>query len=250
MTDNTLAAAGAPAENEAPDHVETPDIDTPETGATDSAQDSADADKNGDSADKSIKRLERRISRVTAARYQAEAEAAHLRERLAAIERQSAQPAEEGPQDIERLVTERAREMTTVQQVTARANSIADAGKAAYGDAFLDSVNAVAEEAGPLFAPNGMPTALGEAVMDADKPAALLHYLSQRPDIAETLAGKSPAAIGRRIAQIEADMNTKAAPNPSKAPQPLQAPRGSSTPSSPTPGTPEFMAWKLKQLGG
>jgi len=33
MTDNTQAAAGAPAENEAPETVETPDIDTPDVAA-------------------------------------------------------------------------------------------------------------------------------------------------------------------------------------------------------------------------
>lgn len=217
MTDTTLAEAGAAAENLAPEAVETPEVTTPETEAQQQPQDTADAE-HGDGADKSIKRLERRISRVTAARYQAEAEARQLRERLEAIERAQTQPQDDPqqirPEDIDRIATERAREMAQAQTVAARSNSTFEAGIKAYGDAFRESIAEVIEEAGPLIAGNGMPTALGEAVLDSEKPAELLHHLGQNPDIAETLRGLSPAALGRRIARIEAEMSKPKAPPP------------------------------------
>ena len=116
-------------------------------------------------------------------------------------------------------MTERAREISSVQQVAAKANSIADAGQKAYGEEFLNDVSTVTDEAGPLFDQRGLPTALGDAVMDSDEPVELLRYLGQNPDEAEKLRGLSAAALGRRIARVEADMKAN---KPKPAPKPLR----------------------------
>jgi len=176
----------------------------------------------GDDSDKSLKRLQRRVDRVTAARYQAEAEARQLRERLASIEsRQQTQeePASFRPEDVEAIAAQKAEEIATVKEVAKRSNEAFSEGLKAFGETFKASVAEVIDEAGELIDRRGMPTALGEAILDSDKPAELLHFLGQNPDIAADLRGLSAARLGRRIAAIERDMS---ATKVSKAPQPLQ----------------------------
>ena len=107
----------------------------------------------------------------------------------------------------------------------------------------------VIDEAGPIIDAKGMPTALGEALLDADEPAKLLHHLGRHPEIAETLQGLTPAQLGRRLGRIEADMKT-AAPAPSKAPKPLEPVRSVAANAGPSPDSPDYMAWKLSKLRG
>lgn len=232
MTTQTIAAPGA-AEI-APEAVN-PESTAPENTTTDAAAPQTDATaETGDDADKSIKRLQRRVDRVTAARYQAEARAQQLEQELSRY--RTAQQVEREPQqapsadDIERHVQQRAAEMAAVQQVSERSNAVFNAGVKAFGQGFGESVALVIEEAGPLIAPNGRATPLGEALLDADKPAALLHHLAQNPDIAEQLRGLSAAQLGRRVARIEADMAAKVAePKRSSAPKPIESTRGTSS---------------------
>lgn len=219
MNTETMPASGVAAEQVTPvENVnEQPEVTTPESESSEQAQTTdANAD-NGDGADKSIKRMERRLGRVTAARYQAEAEAQQLRAQLARYEQQT-QP--EGKQEAPQVDPYKlAEEIATAKQITDRSNSAFSDGVKAYGDSFKASVSAVIDEAGPLINERGLPTALGEAVLDSDKPADLLHYLGQNPDIAESLHGLSAARLGRRIEAIEREMKTAKV---SKAPAPLQ----------------------------
>lgn len=234
MTTETMTGAGAPADTIAPDQQHHPDLAAPGSDDGKQPQQTGATPDSGDDADKSLKRLQRRIDRVTAARYQAEARAQQLE---AELDRYRQQPAaEQIDQDavprseVDRIAATRAEEIASVRQVADRSNAVAAAGKKAYGEeAFAASLHAVIDEAGPLIDRYGRATPLGEAILDADKPAALLHYLGRNPDVSEQLAGLSPAALGRRIARIEADMQAKsAAPKPSSAPKPLSQPRGAS----------------------
>ena len=220
MTTEAMAPAGAGPETVAPDPVESPEVTTPETTAEQPQNDTAKPDEATD-ADKSLKRLQRRVDRVTAARYQAEAEARQLREQLARYQQQT-QPRDEpqtiDPSELERFVSTRAQEIAQVETVAKRSNDTFNTGLKEFGDAFKSSVASVIDEAGPLIDGRGLPTALGEAVLESDAPAKLLHYLGQHPDIAESLQGLSAARLGRAIERIETQMASKSV---SKAPAPL-----------------------------
>lgn len=223
-----VAADTATSEEIANTH---PEVANPESG-TEVEQNQSEQQESKDPADKTVQRLERRIGRVTAARYQAEAEARQLREQLARFEQQ-AQP--EGDTQSQPQVDpyKLAEEIATAKQITERSNSTFQEGVKAFGEAFKASVSAVIDEAGPLINDRGLPTALGEAVLDSDKPADLLHYLGQNPDIAESLQGLSAARLGRRIEAIEREMK---AAKVSKSPAPLQpvTPKGAPVTKSET----------------
>jgi hypothetical protein len=216
MNTETMPASGVAAEQVTPveNVIEQPEVTTPESNE---AEQQPQEKPEQDDSDKSLKRLQRRVDRVTAARYQAEARAQQLEAQLAQFQQQT-QP--EGKQEAPQVDPYKlAEEIATAKQITDRSNSTFSDGVKAYGDAFKASVSAVIDEAGPLINDRGMPTALGEAVLDSDKPADLLHYLGQNPDIAESLHGLSAARLGRRIEAIERDMK---ASRVSKAPAPLQ----------------------------
>lgn len=110
-----------------------------------------------------------------------------------------------------------------MERVTEKANSIAQDGEKRFKDGFRSALETVAEEAGPLFNQRGLPTALGEAILESDDAAALLHHLGTNPDLAAELNGLSPAQLGRRIERFEAQMKAKPQPKPvSKAPEPAR----------------------------
>jgi chromosome segregation ATPase len=223
MTTETNDLAGAGSEIVAPEHVETPEVTTPESNQEEQ-QPKEDTAK--DDSDKTLKRLQRRIDRVTAARYQAEAEARQLRELVSRFE-QRTQPEEVQqqikPEDIDRLATQRAQEIAQTREMQARVNSVLEQGRAVAG--FDDLCNTVNEEV--AFYEDGKPTAFLEAVLDSDKPHELLTYLGQNPDIAESLSGLSAARLGRKLEAIEREMKSAKV---SKAPAPLAPvkPKGAS----------------------
>lgn len=244
MTSEVNELAGAGSEISAPEPVETPEVTTPETTDEQKHDDPAKSEK-ADEADKSLKRLQRRVDRVTAARYQAEARAQQLEAQLARYQQQTQEEGEKpsiDPSRIEEIVSQKAREIAKVEQVAERSNKTFEAGVKAFGDTFKASIAAVIDEAGPLIDPKGLPTALGEAILDSDEPAKLLHYLGQNPDAAESLQGLSAAQLGRRIARIEAEIGKAPEPAPSKAPKPLQ-PVKSTVASSGEPDPKDTVAW-------
>lgn len=225
MTTETNAAPDVAADTATSDSiVETPEVTTPESNEA-STQETDAKPETADDADKSFKRLQRRIDRVTAARYQAEAEARQLREQLQSYIQQHETQTQEDPQqfrpeDIERLATEKARSMREMESVSKRSTEIRDAlVKEVGGEKLPQVLAAVIEEAGPLAHEDGSWTPLGEAIADSDQPQKLLIYLSKNPDVAESLQGLSAARLGRRIEAIEREMS---APQVSKAPQPLK----------------------------
>lgn len=206
----------------------------------------------GDDSDKSLKRLQRRVDRVTAARYQAEARAQQLEQQLRSVLEQ--QPRDEEtpqikPDDIERIAHQKARELVEAEQISKRSNAIkSELVKKVGSDGFFEVISTVTEEAGPLADERGRWTPLGEAIAESDDPAGLLVYLKDNPDTAAELQGLSAAAIGRRIARIEAQMKPQE-PKPSKAPKPISPVKGSSAGSGePDPkDTAAWIAWRNKQ---
>lgn len=195
-----------------------PEVVTPETEQKPAEE--AKPESEEDQRDKTLRRMERRISQKHAQAAAAEARAQMLEQRLAQYEsRESGQPEQQPTADPYEL----AKEIAAVERITEKANNIANDALKRYGDDFKTSLATVAEEAGQLFDQRGKPTAIGEAILDAEDPAALLHHLGQNPDLAAELNGLSPAALGRRIGRIEAQMSAKPAPKPvSKAPEPAR----------------------------
>lgn len=180
---------------------------------------------------KTIRKLQRRIDRLTAGRGAATREAELLREQMAQLQ-QKPQAQEDDrqaidPQEIDRLANERAQLLHRRQSVATRANAVLEGGKKLPG--FDQAVNAVAEEV-PFTDRRGVPTPFIEAVLDADKPAELLHWLGNNPDEAAAFANLSPAQIGRRLAKLE-DRIEREAKASSKAPPPLTPVRGVGQPA-------------------
>jgi len=248
MTTETNDLAGAGSEIVAPESVETPEVTTPESDVKQDPQ--TEETKPSDDGDKTVKRMERRIDRLTASKYQAEARAQELERQLQQYMR--AQQPEDGqqqikPEDIERLVTEKAREIAQAEALTAKVQGVMSQGqKIADFDALCNAVNEEVQ-----FYEKGRPTAFLEAVLDSDAPHQLLAHLGKNPELAEGLQGLTPAQLGRRIARIEADMNKQPEqPKPSNAPKPLVPVKAASGSVTPGADSPDFLAWKLKQLKG
>jgi hypothetical protein len=255
MTTETNAASDAAAELPASElSQENPEVATPEPQAKPEDPLKALEEK----LEKERKTFQRRIDRKhhdsAQAVAQARAEAQVLREQLQRLQPtdppdpQGQQRNHPTPEDIERLATEKAEELAVIRETRARSNKVYEAGVKAFGEAFGPAVSAFQEDAGPLFHPNGKPTALGEAVLDSEAPEKLLHHLGQNPDLAESLRGLSAAQIGRRIARLEAEVTAE--PRPSKAPPPIKPPSGSGGSGDPSPDSPDYLAYKLKQLRG
>lgn len=226
----------------APEQTQTaPEVVKPEVEAEQTQQADAESPKEDD-AEKARKAMQRRIDKRTADLYRERAEKEQLAQRLADIEaRLSGQP-ERQPETVDPHAL--AREIATIEKVTERSNNVAKEGEKRFGEEFGRAIAAVVEEAGPLFDRKGLPTAIGDAVLDADDPAALLHHLGKNPDLAADLQNLSPARLGRRIAQIEAQMQAKPAPKPvSGAPAPVK-PIGAASGGQPNPASMSMAEYK------
>lgn len=255
MSSEVMVEAGAATETVAPES-QNPEVASPDNSATEAGQQTDATPDSGDDADKSLKRLQRRVDRVTAARYQAEARAQQLEAELQRYRQPAREEQTESvtPDDIDRLATERAREMRQAETIAEQSGSIRNAAvKAAGGEAkFAQVFTVVVEEAGPLAdARTGQWTPLGEAISRKGPEAAaeMLVYLGKNPDVAASLHGLDRYDLAERVAEIRADMRSaKAEPKRSNAPTPLQPVRAVSGAPTPAPGSDGYIPWKLKQL--
>lgn len=250
MTIEIMPASGVAAEQATPEETAN---QNPEVAAPENNEDEQQPQEKSqvDDSDKSLKRLQRRVDRVTAARYQAEARAQQLEAELTQY-RQQTRPQEGdqpqiNPEDIERIANQRAEQIASQKALQTRVDSVIQAGRKASAE-FDALTNTVAEEV-PFFDRSGKPTAFLEAILDSDAPAALITYLGKNPDEAADFAGLSAAQIGRRIARMELEINSKPAePKASKAPKPLEPVKASSAPGEPDmKDTAAWIAWRNKQ---
>ena len=147
---------------------------------------------------------------------------------------------------VEREALTLAEQIAERKEFDAKCNKVAESGKKEFKD-FGDALDTLIEEAGPLVTSKG-PTPLGDAILDSDNPAKLIHYLGKHPEIAAELEGLSTARIGRKLALIEQEMSTK--PKPSAAPKPLEPVSGRATPTlaySPTMSDKDYAKWREAQ---
>lgn len=223
-----------------------PEIADPE--AEESTQQDA-QDEQPNEADKSLKRMERRIQRLTAAKYQtlaeaqqARAEVEALKQRLAQYEQPSTEPAGPDP-----LVL--AKEISRIEKVAEKSNAIAKDGAARF-DGFEKAVQAVARDVGAMFDRIGRPTGLGEAILAADDPAAVINAIGLDPDLAGELGEMSPIQQARRIAKLEAELSKPAEPKASTAPKPIAPVKGAGggTKDPALMSDAEFAQWRKEQI--
>ena len=241
MSDVSMADAGAAAENLAPDEsTQSPAVVQREADATHGAEQQTDA-RAEPGEDASLRRLQRRVDRVTAARYQAEAQARQEREARQRLEaelqqyrgtQQQDQTPSVRPEDVERIADERAREIAAARDVDRRGTEITrELGKLAGPVDVGSVVQTVIDEAGPLLTPRGTWTPLGEAIAECEAPAKVLHYLSRNPDTAAELSGLSASALGRKLARIESQIGETKAPPPRPL-RPVTSTAGASAPKA------------------
>lgn len=250
MEQETLVSPSAETQNPAAEQTETPEIVTPET------ETQTEPEAKADDADKSIKRLERRIDRLTAARYQTAAEAQQarkeaeeLRARLAQYEQQET-PETLTPEKVLPIARQMAEFIRTQERVQDRVKSVMTAGKALEG--FDEACNAVNDEL-PFYAPNGAPTPFLGVVMECESPAMVLHHLGRNPDLAEELSRLTPTQQARRLDRLESELNKKPEPKASNAPKPIEPLKGTGGGSNKDPSDmsfKEFVAWRNKHLKG
>ena len=247
MEQDLPVSPGADTEIPAPE----PDDQTPEAVEPETNEPEPTPEPEPDEKARAVKRLERRIDRVTAARYEAEARAKQAEERAAQLEAhfrqmQGDEPTQQPQVDPVAL----ADQIATIRETTNRANTVAADGKARF-QGFSKALQTVASEAGQLFTPHGLPTALGQAILAADDPAALLHHVGSDPDLAADLHGLSPIQVARKLARIELEMSRKPEPKHSTTPVPLTPVKTTSSaqkePSEMSYA--EFVAWRRKHLG-
>lgn len=244
----TVATSDATLNNSDAPTQDAPELVVPEAepNAGEQAQETQSPPK--DDADKMRRSMQRRIDKRTADLYAARAEKDQLAQRLAAIEARLQGTTEQEAPAVDPVAL--AREIATVERITERSNNVARDGEKRFSGEFRVALATVRDEAGELFHPSGKPTALGEAILDAEDPAGLLHYIGTNPDIASELQGLSAAAIGRRIGRIEAQMSAKPRQASSNAPRPhtpVKAAGGG--PKDPaTMSDAEFAAWRREQI--
>lgn len=213
----TPVDSGDTTQNETPaTAIEQPELAEPET-----TEEQTDDKPEADARDKAVRNLQRRVDRLTAAKYQTQAsaeqaqrEAETLRQRLAQYE----QPEEQKDRAPDPIAL--AKEIARIERVTEKANSIAKDGGKRFSD-FQSALQTVNREAGALFDQYGRPTGLGEAVLDADDPAALLHHLGSDPDLAAEFADLTPTQQARRLTRLEIELSKPKEPTRSSAPKPI-----------------------------
>lgn len=229
--DQSAGAGAAPAAEQgetAPPELQTAGDAHQQTDAEGGADQSQGADDEADKglseAEKTIRKLTRRIERLTAKRGASEREAELLRQQLAEVQRGAQSQRDEGGDsvrqiteaDIERVARQKADEIARQRTIGEKVGKVLKEGAKVEG--FNAAVDTVAEVV-PFMDRVGKPTPFIEAVLDADNPAAVLKYLGDNPEEAEELADLTPAQLGRRIAKLEiqiagAKKTTSAAPTP------------------------------------
>lgn len=216
MTTENQVSPGEETQIPTPEQAQTPEVAPEETQAQDPQAESAEPESKEQRA---LKALERRLGKRTADVYRERAQREQLETRLRELEQRLNPQQPEQPQQVDpNLIETKAREIAQKALVTEKSNTVYQTGKKEFPD-FDAALETVIQEAGPLIDRSGLPTALGQVVLEADNPAAVLNYLGKNPDVASELADLSPTQLARRMVSIEAKATAK--PQTSSAPKPL-----------------------------
>jgi hypothetical protein len=200
-------------------------------------------DKGLTEEQKTIRKQQRRIDRLTAraggAAREVEltrGELQQLRERMQQLEAGSTgdDKAAQRPQpaltqkDVDRIANERAQDMLRHSTIASGLGKVFQAGAKLEG--FKQAVDALGDEI-PLVDRQGRATPFVEAVLECDDAAGVMHYLGNNPEEAADLADLSPAQLGRRLTKLEIRLKQDAKQQTSSAPPPLKGVTPKSAPS-------------------
>lgn len=171
---------------------------------------------------KTIRKLQRRIERLSGKVGAAARERDMLKEQLSKLP-QGEDFENEPSDDIETKAEAKAREILRTQTLNEKAAATLKAGKKIEG--FSEALETLREEVAFTDAKQRV-TPFFEALLDADNPARVIHYLGQNPDEAAEFEGLTPTQIGRRLAKLESKLDGDAKAKTSSAPPPLKPVRG------------------------
>jgi hypothetical protein len=251
----TVLADVAPGQNSAPEQ-EVAEAAQPQTDVAEQADQSPDDGEKLTDEQKTIRKLQRRVDRLTAGRGAAQREAELVREELARIQGRQGQE-EEQPQSPrqapgQRLLTEAeakeyARELRRQEVIDERSQKIVRDGNKLPG--FKEAVAAVSEEV-PLFDRGGRPTPFLVALSRADRAAEVILWLGNNPDDAAEFNRLAPEEIGWRLAKLEDRLEREAKGKTSSAPQPLTpvTAKAAGDKDPKTMSDAEFAAWRKAQI--
>ena len=215
MTEETIA----PAAIQTAETTATPEVVIPEVTADTGLEPDSTVKPEKTAEQKELEYLRRKASKADRSNARLYQENRGLEQRLTQQQQPQGQPQGQDTRDPMEI----AREIAQIQRIEDKSNGVAQDGFKRYGEeAFRQKLQVVINEAGPLIDPRGRPTALGEAILEADKPAELLDYIGSDPALADSLEGLSPTQLGRRIERLEAQMNARPPKAASNAPPPIK----------------------------
>lgn len=209
------------------------------------------------------KGVQRRIDKITKARYEAEARAKMLEERVAAMEARqapkdagmptieqfdnfdayvSAKAAYIAKQQIESTLTERERRQSAEREATERRKTVESWNKRVEKATaeMPDFEEVISSSEVPMTEP------MQQAIMESDAGPKLAYYLANNPDEAREIARMSPIGAIRTLGRIEERLSKPVEKKPTNTPAPL-TPLGSSAKVSKDPAEmsqKEFEAWR------
>lgn len=231
---NLIAPGGDASQEENTEPEQQTGIAPRDEPEADQSEKPAESEEEADGPAKTIKRLQRRIERLSAKvggtareRDLLAQEREQLRTELAALRGEGGQAQEQPGRSVEEIAEEKAREILRNQTLNQRAADVLKVGKKL--DGFDEALEALREEI-PFADRQKRPTPFFEALLDADQPAKLIHYLGTNPEEAAEFDGLSPAQIGRRLAKLEAKLTAEV--KTSQAPTPLKPVRPTAGPST------------------
>ena len=221
------------------------------------------------------KGVQKRIDRAVRQKYEAEARAKMLEERVAAMEARQTVPQQQQRQSddqepridnfdnfdqyvaakaeyiarkqIESTLTEREKRQQAEREATERAKTVESWNKriAAATAEMPDFEEVLASSDVPMTPP------MQQAIMESDIGPKLAYYLANNPDEAEKIASMSPIGAIRTLGRIEERLsNSKPAVKTTDAPPPIK-PIGASAAVSKDPSKmtdAEFAAWRKAQI--
>ena len=185
-------------------------------------------------AEKEARALKRRVDRLTAERHADRAELERLRTQRPAAQDDGEEKPALTEAEIETRAEQKARELNEIAQINKRCDEIAELGGKESKE-FIKAWRDVGEELGKTFDSRGRPTAVMEALLDADAPHKLILYLAKNLDIAGELADMTQTKRIRRIVEIEREMSEAKTPKQSSAPKPAQPVKPGAAQSAPDP---------------
>lgn len=201
---------------------ETPEVVTPESDEPQEVK--------GEEPDKAIKRMERRIQRLTAAKYESQAELQQARREIEQLRQAQAQVAQDQPpisqEQLAQFIEQRAAQIAqqtrvneTIRQATTR--TIESGTKAFGAESFNTATATFVDEVGGLNGPDGKPNPVIQAVLKFDNAHEVIHHLGQDPDTASSLKGLDPIELGIRLAEVRMALKQPKPTPQSNAPRPV-----------------------------